>query len=408
MPHQITNLETQADYTDTLTLGPLNFAALQAVVFNNPCIVQPFIYNSDGEYQSGDWHQEVLALGTIFLTNCGGLRFKTNPDTPTKPARIVGIGWQPAEPQLFPAWAPTGTLGADGSFTPFSGGGGGGAAAIRALANSWYGCGDNSTLNGSVVKNYGSGPDAQFGTSGADTPIGGAPPPGTTGLGVTWAIRADGKSLTLPEHTDVYPAAPTNALGRILTQDTLTTTQDFSFNLWAKVALGAPLAGAAQGYTMFDTAAGGLWYTTGIYGRCTNVNFAVGTGMTLGNISGANPTFAGLRPAQDLGWAICDGAGNFQTVSLGDALDDGDYHMITCTFEAATQTMRLYLDGVLFDSAVYAGAAVTLSPGGANAPIIGIGSSSAENFVGLIDEVGVWSALMLTDDQVATLFVGIP
>ena len=117
---QISNVATQADYTDLLTLGPSNYDAINVNVWNNSCVSQTFELGPGGDYQTGQWGSESLeaANSTFQLGNCGGVRFKTNPDTPLTPAQIIAYAWKSGDVQKLGGIQLSGTINASGSVTP--------------------------------------------------------------------------------------------------------------------------------------------------------------------------------------------------------------------------------------------------------------------------------------------------
>ena len=117
---QISNVATQADYTDLLTLGPSNYDAISVNVWNNSCVSQTFELGPGGDYQTGQWGSESLeaANSTFQLGNCGGVRFKTNPDTPGTPARIIAYAWKSGDVQKVGGIQLSGALLASGGVTP--------------------------------------------------------------------------------------------------------------------------------------------------------------------------------------------------------------------------------------------------------------------------------------------------
>jgi len=120
---QISNAQTAADYSDALTLGPSNYDAISVNVWNNSCVSQTFELDAGGNYQLGSWGAESLdsANSTYLLQNCGGVRFKTNPNTPATPARIVAYAWKSGDVQKIGGIQLAGTISASGNVTPSSG-----------------------------------------------------------------------------------------------------------------------------------------------------------------------------------------------------------------------------------------------------------------------------------------------
>jgi len=117
---QISNVQTAADYTDALTLGPSNYDAISVNVWNNSCISQTFELGPGGDYQTGQWGAESLeaANSTFQLGNCGGVRFKTNPDTPGSVARIVAYAWKSGDVQKLGGIQLSGTISGTGAVMP--------------------------------------------------------------------------------------------------------------------------------------------------------------------------------------------------------------------------------------------------------------------------------------------------
>ena len=120
---QISNVATQADYTDLLTLGPSNYDAICVNVWNNSCVSQTFELGPGGDYQTGQWGSESpeTANSTFQLANCGGVRFKTNPDTPGTPARIIAYAWKSGDVQKLGGIQLSGAIGAAGNVNFSSG-----------------------------------------------------------------------------------------------------------------------------------------------------------------------------------------------------------------------------------------------------------------------------------------------
>src|SRR5713101_9654843 len=101
-----------------------------------------------------DFDRRQLPVSGAIVSNVQGVRFKRYPGN-THTVRVDLELDTNEDPIIPPTNTPAGTLTAGGAFSPFKpGGGGGGAATLKAEADSWYGCGDNSQANNSVVKNY--------------------------------------------------------------------------------------------------------------------------------------------------------------------------------------------------------------------------------------------------------------
>ena len=117
---QISNVQTAADYTDALTLGPTNYDAISVNIWNNSCIAQTFELGPGGDYQLGAWGSESLeaANSTFTLANCGGVRFRDNPDTPGVHARIVAYAWKSGDVQKIGGIQLAGTISGTGAVTP--------------------------------------------------------------------------------------------------------------------------------------------------------------------------------------------------------------------------------------------------------------------------------------------------
>ncbi|MBN3036181.1 MAG: hypothetical protein JW861_11390 [Bacteroidales bacterium] len=106
-------------------------------------------------------------------------------------------------------------------------------------------------------------------------------------------------------------------------------------------------------------------------------------------------TFYGSLPGAH--WMFDSWYGPVQIGPYGNKLDDGNWHHIVVTYNSEGHKIRTYLDGnfVIEDSSYL------LNTGDQMGFSIGIGSQG--NYIGLIDEVGLWSR-PLTDDEVQELF----
>jgi microcystin-dependent protein len=114
----IANVSTLAGYDPTLTIAPSNYEALSYAIWNNTCAVQFFRLGASGGFQDGDWSDEIfISPSSGNVTRCGGIRFRTNPNTPTTPGLINAWAWKAGEPQISGGQQLTGTLSASGAFT---------------------------------------------------------------------------------------------------------------------------------------------------------------------------------------------------------------------------------------------------------------------------------------------------
>jgi hypothetical protein len=107
------NVTTTNDYGDA-TLGPVvNAQQLTVVVANQSAFMQI----ASGRYGEDAWGPELLVTPSLFtLTRASGVRFKTA--IAGKPAQILAVAWEPADPQPAGSAPFTSTLASSGSVTP--------------------------------------------------------------------------------------------------------------------------------------------------------------------------------------------------------------------------------------------------------------------------------------------------
>lgn len=105
---QIKAQPTGANYATALTMGPANFEAITVSVFNAAVIAQVYKLASSGHVGAGIWDEELLVspgANALTLSRCGGVRFRTNPDTPDFPGVVNGWAWKRDEPRISGAGA---------------------------------------------------------------------------------------------------------------------------------------------------------------------------------------------------------------------------------------------------------------------------------------------------------------
>jgi hypothetical protein len=96
-------------------------------------------------------------------------------------------------------------------------------------------------------------------------------------------------------------------------------------------------------------------------------------------------------------WMFDSWYGAVQIGPTGNELADGNWHHIVVTYNSDGHKVRTYLDG----NFIIEDASKTLNTGDAMGFSMGIGSQG--KYIGLIDEVGLWSR-PLTDAEVLILY----
>src|SRR5262249_4926977 len=97
----IQNVQTQTAYASALTLGPDDYEGISASIWNQTCWYQVWQLDSGGHHQLGDWGAEIASAPSAFtIQRCGGIRFRTNPNTPSSPAIVNAWAWKDSEPVI--------------------------------------------------------------------------------------------------------------------------------------------------------------------------------------------------------------------------------------------------------------------------------------------------------------------
>lgn len=113
---------TQANYVESLTLGPDEFEGIQVAVWNATAVGRFYDLGPTGRTGSGTWGEEAkYAPGTIQARRTGGAQFRTNPDTPSTPALVIMSGWKAGQSVIAGGVQLTGQLSAAGGFVPVGG-----------------------------------------------------------------------------------------------------------------------------------------------------------------------------------------------------------------------------------------------------------------------------------------------
>lgn len=208
---QISNQQTQASYVNALTLGPSNYDSITAQIFNATAVYQVFSLGNDGDYQTGDWGTDLYAVAseqigtTLNISKCGGIRLKTNPATPSTPARVNAWAWKDGEPQIVGLTGPAGTLGSGGAVT------GGSVITGIVAANGTVTAGTGFTVNHSGTGIY----VISFTTAFTSTPVvsaiaGPGSPDASTTCVLTAAAAGSVTIETIRQATGVLADSPFN------------------------------------------------------------------------------------------------------------------------------------------------------------------------------------------------------
>jgi hypothetical protein len=280
------------------------------------------------------------------------------------------------------------------------GGGGTGfeeAALIRDRAGWWYGCGDGSAVDGSTVRNYGQvGSDGEFVNNGdAEDCV-----PGTTGPDGTggWTLAQDLGSFQGCRKNYCagggYNDSPyIDPLGL-----SLDMANDFTVNMWVTFEDFSAFCNVPPTVDTYETSVA--------FGERNQ-----GSGFTrqlLIYVPGLAQATGNPPPDPILHACIASGGGSHVDISAGIMVIGLEY-MVTVTWEAATNTFTMYVNGGVVSSGVEASGTTTFGTLQIGAANTGDSFSNYSTWAGLLDEVGVWDTECLTAGDVAILFTaGVP
>lgn len=266
------------------------------------------------------------------------------------------------------------------------------AVAIRSRAGYWYGCGDGSSANGSTVRNYGQvGADGAFVTNGAAEDC----LPGTTGPDGTdgWTLAEDLGAFQGCRKTYCAGAGFADSPYIDPIGVSLDMAVDFTVNIWTTF----------EDYSSFCDVPPSLdtYGTSAAFGERTQ-----GAGFTRQltiYVPGLAQSAGDPYPDPILHACIASGGGSNVDIVAG-IMEIGRAYMVTITWEAATQTFTMYIDGGEVGSGVESSGVTTFGTLQIGAFNGGNAFSSYPTWAGLLDEVGIWPDECLTAGDVAILF----
>lgn len=262
------------------------------------------------------------------------------------------------------------------------------AVAIRDRACSWYGLGDGSIVDGSAVRNYGSGSDGEL-EVGEPVDCFYGDGPGTVGIGVqsVWPLAQDEAAYNGCTKNYCSPGGY-SATPQIQIDDVVASSIDWSVNCWINF----------HEFAMFCNFVGfDIYGSSGIWGQR-----AQGGGGTYLYVEGGTVPENDDPPDNTLKFV----AGTTELVLKGQLVRDL-YYMVTITHEtqgSGPSIIRGYVDGALINSINVTAGIVSGSHIGA----IDFGGLLASNWgtwSGWIDEWGLWCDEALSAADVMTLYL---